>query len=129
MPPDTRDALIRTFDEKLPREHHLAAVAKVYFVNGHDPAVWDGGWYPGVVDSQRSAIQATPLDSWWGAGVVPLLVLQAQQDAAAPNENAAALADAYGQRVTVVEVANAGHALLPEQPDFIAHAIVEWLKR
>jgi pimeloyl-ACP methyl ester carboxylesterase len=129
MPPDIRDALIRIFDEKLPREQHLAAVAKVFFARGHDPAVWDRGWYPGVVESQRSALQATPVDSWWGAGVAPLLVLQAEQDAAAPNENAAALVDAYGKRVTVVEVANAGHALLPEQPDFIARSILDWLKR
>lgn len=33
----------------------------------------------------------------------------------------------FADRVTVVELPNAGHAMLPEQPDLIANIIVDWL--
>ena len=60
---------------------------------------------------------------------MPLLVLQATEDAVAPAENAVALQKEYGDRVKVVEIPNAGHAMLPEQPELIAKTIIAWLKR
>lgn len=35
----------------------------------------------------------------------------------------------FPDRVTLVEIADAGHALLPEQPDAIARAVLAWLRR
>jgi pimeloyl-ACP methyl ester carboxylesterase len=129
MSADIQQALDRCFDDNLSKEEHLAAIAKVFFAKGHDPAVWDQGWHRRVMQAQRSEGRATPVESWWAAGTAPLLVLQASEDAAAPAGNAAALQKEYGNRVKVVEIPNAGHAMLPEQPELIATTIIAWLKR
>ena len=34
----------------------------------------------------------------------------------------------FGDRVTIATVANASHALIPEQPDLVVAAIAEWAK-
>ena len=42
--------------------------------------------------------------------------------------NGRMLADELGARVTLVELAGASHALLPERPDAIAETIIGYLK-
>ncbi len=44
-------------------------------------------------------------------------------------ENAKRLAAEFPKRVTLVEIPNAGHALLPEQPEQVAKAILAYLQR
>lgn len=127
--PDIGQALDRAFDLTLTKSDHLAAVAKAFFAPGSDPAVWDGGWHPKTKQAQQAANRATPVDSWWAGGSVPVLVLQGANDVAAPPANGEMLLKEFGQRVTLVTVPRAGHAMLPEQPAFIAKAIIDWLKR
>jgi pimeloyl-ACP methyl ester carboxylesterase len=59
---------------------------------------------------------------------VPLLDLQAEQDAFRPRATANDLREEFGDRVTVVTIADAGHALVPEQPQAVAAALVEWMR-
>jgi pimeloyl-ACP methyl ester carboxylesterase len=35
----------------------------------------------------------------------------------------------FGERVSVVVIPNASHALLPEQPDAVAGAILSWIAK
>ena len=57
-----------------------------------------------------------------------MLVIAAMQDTIAPPEDTIdMLEQAYPDRVTGIRLAPAGHALLPEQPDKIASAILAWL--
>ena len=58
-----------------------------------------------------------------------MLVVQPACDALAVPANAHALDDAFGDRVEVVTVVGAGHALLPEQPEALAHIVVDRLSR
>ncbi len=44
-------------------------------------------------------------------------------------ENAVGLCDELGDRASLVTVPDAGHALLPEQPDAVAGAVLEWLRQ
>ena len=37
--------------------------------------------------------------------------------------------DEFGDRVTVVVIKNASHALFPEQPQAVATALADWIKR
>ena len=68
-------------------------------------------------------------DSWHCAGGVPILIVQPMQDRIAPIENAYALRDKCPQEVEIVEVQNAGHALLPEQPEAVAKAVLDFLSK
>jgi pimeloyl-ACP methyl ester carboxylesterase len=57
-----------------------------------------------------------------------MLIIQPQDDAMTPREVGLAAAEALGARATYREVPNCGHAILPEQPDAVAHHIIEFLR-
>jgi len=108
----------------LPREERLSHLSRAFFAPGNDPAVWLDGWWPEVAVSQSVAVRATKTEDWWEAGGKPITVLQASDDAIAPRENAEDLKRRLGDRVKIVDIAGAGHAMLPEQPDQIAVAVL-----
>jgi pimeloyl-ACP methyl ester carboxylesterase len=131
VPPslETQEAVRQTFEPGRAREERLAALRQAYFATGNDPAAWESGWHRRVSEAQRAANSATPVQAWWAGGAVPMLVLQGVEDASAPPENARMLVEEYGERVTVVEIPGAGHAMLPEQPERIASEILRYLQR
>jgi len=126
--PEIRQALENCFNYQLPREQRLAAIKRAFFADGNDPGVWENGWYKDVAQYQTAANAATPVREWWAAGKAKVLVLQGVQDAVAFREKADSLAKEFGSRIKVIDVPKAGHALLPEQPDFIAKSIVDFLR-
>lgn len=127
IPPTVAKALRDSFRTELPDAEHMAAVHLAFFADRNDPAVWRDGWYPQVAQYQEAANHATPRNSWWSGGTAPLLVIQAVEDRVAPQDNARQLQAAFPQRVQVQLLANAGHAMLPEQPQAIATQILQWL--
>jgi pimeloyl-ACP methyl ester carboxylesterase len=127
--PETQEAQRRAYDASLPRDEQLAARRRAYFATGNNPAPWEGDWHRGARQAQAAANRATPVQEWWAAGSVPILVLQGTEDAIAPPENAKLLAKEYGDRVSIVEIQGAGHAMLAEQPERIASAILAYLRR
>jgi len=72
--------------------------------------------------------QATSLADWWEGGTVPLLVVQGLDDRRAPPGNGRALRDQVGARVRLVEIPQAGHFLVLEQPQAVAEAIITFLR-
>jgi pimeloyl-ACP methyl ester carboxylesterase len=58
-----------------------------------------------------------------------LLVIQGLQDTVAPPENGHMMAAELGDRVELLDIDGAGHALLPEQPEKIAAAIIAFARR
>jgi pimeloyl-ACP methyl ester carboxylesterase len=56
-----------------------------------------------------------------------MLIVQGLNDRIAKPENGHILKRELGDRVTLVDLDQAGHALLPEQPEVIAEAIIPWL--
>jgi pimeloyl-ACP methyl ester carboxylesterase len=125
--PDISRALMDVFDTALSPADHRAAVAKAFFAPGADPTPWLGGWYPAVMRAQRAAVAATGPETWRGAGEAPILIVQADEDVIAPPANAEALAKAYPDRVTVMRLPRAGHAMLPEQPLEVARLVIRFL--
>jgi len=125
--PDVSKALRDVFDTALSPDQHLAAVQKAFFAPGADPTVWLSGWYPAVMRAQGAALRATGTETWVGAGQADILVVQAEDDLVAPPANAEALAKAYPDRVKVVLLPHAGHAMLPEQPKAIADIVIGFL--
>lgn len=126
--PAVMAALARCFQLDLPEDERLEAVRTAFFAPRSDPTVWRDGWWPDAAASQSAATRATELDDWWEAGSAPLLVIQGLDDRIAAPANGHALRDKLGGRVRVVDLPNAGHALLPEQPQAIADAIIAFLR-
>lgn len=129
MPPDVHHALGACFRLDVPEQEHLAHVARAFFADPARAVIWRHGWFPEVAAFQGVATNATPTESWWLGGGKEMLVLQPACDAVAPPENARLLAEALGAQVRVVEIPDAGHAALPEQPEAITRAVLQFLRR
>ena len=127
--PEVVQEASRVFDPTVSREDRLVALQRVFFARGNDATAWQSGWYFDVMPEQRAAMNRTPLADWWAGGMAPILVLQGTEDINPPAENARRLAAEFPDRVTLVEIPNSGHAMLPEQPERIATAILSYLRR
>jgi pimeloyl-ACP methyl ester carboxylesterase len=126
--PDVREAIDKSGDRTLPTAERLRYLQRAFFAPGHDPHVWLNGWHEQAQKAESAASAATPVDQWFAAGRAPILDLQAEDDTVAPRKFAGVLKDALGERVTVVVIAHAGHALAPEQPQAMADAIAAYAR-
>lgn len=125
--PEAKRSLDGCFAPTEATEIHLECVRHAFFARGNDPSVWRDGWYPEVARTQDAADNATPLSAWWHAGRARILVVQGLQDTIAVPENGRMLKADFGDRVTLVELEDAGHALLPEKPEEIASKILGFI--
>lgn len=108
-------------------DERLEFIQDGFFAPGNDPSVWLYGWSRPVALAQQGANSNNDID-FVEAGGKPILLIQAADDFIAPPEDAGRLlAEQLGEQVTYVELENAGHALLPEQPDAIADEILAYL--
>ncbi len=127
--PEIEKVTTRFWETALPREDRLTAIRRAFFATGNDARAWEEGWYFDVARAQRASDARTPLNEWWTGGSAPILVLQGAEDVVAVPENAKRLTAEFPDRVTLVEIPKAGHAMLPEQPDQIATAILAYIRR
>lgn len=127
--PEPATAHRRTFVPELTTEEHLEAVALAFFAPGNDPVVWVDGWNRTLAAAQLEAQQRTPTEAWSSGGTVDTLIVHSAQDRIVSAESTRRLANELGGKVAVVEVPNAGHALLPEQPEAVAVSVLTWLRR
>ena len=126
--PDVEKLTTLFWETTLSREERLMAIRKAFFAPGNEvPATWEGGWYPEVARAQRANDARTRLNEWWAGGSAPMLVVQGTEDVVAVPENAKRLAAQFPDRVTLVEIPHAGHALLPEQSEQVENAILAYL--
>ena len=126
-PPGLRDHLAKCIDTSLPDAERLAALQVAFFAPGHDPSSWLGNWHPAASKSQRAASAATPREEWWTAGSAPVLDLQADLDPWRPPHTRMGIVEDLGaDRVTVVAIPDASHALIPEQPLAVVRAVRDW---
>ena len=121
-------AVTQAGSPELPDEQRLEALRFGFFAPGNDPSIWLKGWHPQVRSSQRAAVAAVKQSDWWSGGTAPLLDLQAAQDPFKPESKRNEMKDEFGDRVTVMVIPNASHALIPEQPDAVVKALVSWIK-
>ncbi len=122
-------ALRAVFDPERSAAEHSAAVRTAFFAPGNDPDVWFDGWYGVVAAVQGKANSETPVETWWEAGDAAVLVVQPADDVIAVPANGEHIVEALGDRARMVTIPNAGHALLPEQPDDVAREVLAWLDR
>ena len=130
VPPDVRASINKSHDMSLPEEERIRCMKHAFFAPGNDPRVWLDGWHEEVMHAERAATEATPREEWWLAGRAPVLDVQPEKDVMTPPETRTRYRDELGaDRVMMAVVANAGHALLPEQPAAVADALLDYLKR
>jgi pimeloyl-ACP methyl ester carboxylesterase len=127
-PPELSKAVTAAGNPALSRDERLAALRLAFFAPGNDPTAWLDGWHPEIRDSQRAAVAAVRQDEWWSGGSAPLLDLQAAEDPFKPEAKRNEMKDEFGQRVTVAVIPGASHALIPEQPQAVVAALVDWIK-
>jgi pimeloyl-ACP methyl ester carboxylesterase len=105
-------------------------IHRAYFAREGDPTPWTTGWYAATRIMQNHAVTTAKLEDWWTAGAsAPLLVVQGLDDIVAPPENGRSLKTELGDRVQLVELSGAGHAILLEKPLEVAGAILMFLAR
>ena len=122
-----RTEIDKAGDPTLPEAVRLAALRKAFFAAPNDPRVWLTGWHPELREAQRAAAAAVPQQQWWSGGHAPLLDLQADRDPFRTESTRREMQDEFGDRVTVVVIRNASHALFPERPHDVAAALSGWI--
>lgn len=115
-------------DPSLPDSVRLAALRVAFFAPGSDPKSWLTGWHPEIRQAQRAAAAAVPQATWWSGGTAPLLDLQADQDPFKTPDKRNEMKEEFGDRVTVLVIPGASHALFPEQPRAVVDALTRWIR-
>jgi pimeloyl-ACP methyl ester carboxylesterase len=127
--PDIRQAIDGPPDASLPESKRLEYLRIAFFAPGNDARVWLGGWNSEVHHMESHAREHTPVDDYFAAGTAPILDLQAENDPVAPRRFSGVLKSLLGDRVTIVVIPNASHALFPEQPKAVTQAITTFARR
>lgn len=125
---EMRQAIDGAGDLSLPEAQRLVYLRKAFFAPCNDPRVWLGGWHHDTHDAESHARNSTPVDDYFAAGKAPILDLQGEADTVAPRRFSGVLKSMLGDRVQVVVLKNAGHAMAPEQPKAMADAIATFAK-
>lgn len=131
VPEQANVALKAVFDPRRTVSQRKADIAFAFFAQGNPiPDHWVTGWHRHTAILQGKATPLMKDNAWLAGGTKPMLVLQAVEDAIAPNKDAGEpLATEFPDRVKLVIVEKAGHALLPEQPEAISIAVLAFLSR
>ncbi|KXU87263.1 hydrolase [Paraburkholderia monticola] len=124
-----RNAIDGAGDLSLSEAQRLDDLRIAFFAPGNDPRVWLNGWFPQANEAESHARNITPVDAYFAAGRAPILDLQAEDDAVSPRRFSNVFKSMLGDRVTVVVIPHAGHALAPEQPEAMSRAIATFAKR
>jgi pimeloyl-ACP methyl ester carboxylesterase len=115
----------------LPRSERLKALQTAFFAPNHDPHIWLEGWYPEVLAMEHAAVEAygSLTSEWAGANTTQVLELIPADDPFQPKAQWNVTMDLYPDRTTSRVIADASHALFPEQGKAVVEAIVPWLKQ
>jgi pimeloyl-ACP methyl ester carboxylesterase len=112
----------------LPEQDRLAALSLAFFAPHHDARQWLTGWYPETLHMQKTAVQAVNPADFSRAGTAPILQIIAESDPWNPYSSWRELREQCGDRVTTRIVADASHALFPEQTPIVADIVIAWLQ-
>lgn len=115
-------------DLSKPESERLDALRRGFFAPHHDARPWLEGWYPATLQMQKDAVSAAQPSFFNKAGTAPILQIIAESDPFSPYETWRALRDECGARVTARIIADASHALFPEQTPHVADVVIGWLK-
>jgi pimeloyl-ACP methyl ester carboxylesterase len=128
--PAVQRAVAIATDPSQPEAERLKHLKIVFFAPGNDARLWLTGFHANVRAAEIIARDATPQKEYYAAGNVPLLDIQGENDPYKPPSARNELIDEFGaRRVTVVRVPHAAHAIIVEQPNAVADAVVAWSRK
>lgn len=128
VPADIDSAPMRAGDPTLPEGERLAALRLAFFAPGHDASSWLTGWYPDTLKMQVASAEKADVERYRAAGTAPILEIIAAVDPFHERRQWGDLRNQLGFRVTSSIIADAGHALFPEQPAAVAGAMIDYLR-
>lgn len=127
--PEVRHSVKIASDPTQPEAERLKHLKLVFFAKGNDPTPWLQGFHPNVRAAEEIARDSTPQAEYWSTGNAPILDIQGAEDPYRPPESRNELVKEFGaQRVSTVLIQHAAHAVIVEQPNAVAAAIVAWAK-
>jgi pimeloyl-ACP methyl ester carboxylesterase len=125
--PEVQRSVAIATDPSQPEAERLKHLKLVFFAPGNDARMWLTGFHANVRAAEIIARDATPQKEYYAAGNVPLLDIQGEDDPYKPPSAKNELVDEFGaKRVTVVRVPHAAHAIIVEQPQAVADAVIAW---
>lgn len=131
--PEAQQALATLFTPTASEAEVLEAMRWMVGAPENASTVWQrfkNSRAPAAAAAQMAAARSTPAQDWWAPpGDVPYLVVQGLNDQAAPVENGHLLKQELGQRVTIVDIPNAGHLQPLEAPGPVAEAVIAFARR
>jgi pimeloyl-ACP methyl ester carboxylesterase len=127
-PPQVRAAIRASADPSLGDAERIAALQFAFFAPGNDARGWLEGWHPEVLAAQRIAGDRTSREEDFAAGRAPVLYLQPAHDPLAHVEDAKAYKAQLGERVTIVVIERASHAVIAEQPEAVSDALIRYAR-
>jgi len=128
--PAVQQSVAIATDPTQPEAERLKHLKLVFFAPGNDARLWLTGFHANVRAAEIIARDATPQKEYYAAGSVPLLDIQGENDPYKPPSAKNELVDEFGaKRVTVVRVPHAAHAIIVEQPNAVADAVVAWARK
>ena len=86
-------------------------------------------YWPEARKGQTEANRNTPLEDWAAGGEGPVLMIMGVNDLTAPIENGYRMKAEHGDRLTLISIENAGHAVGLEKPKEVAEAMIEFLQK
>ncbi|MFK7994566.1 MAG: alpha/beta fold hydrolase [Granulosicoccus sp.] len=110
------------------REERLAALSLAFFTPSSNSEPWLEGWHSDVIATQRAARASTDRESWWHSGRAPILDLVGLQDPFRPASSRNDFVREFKDRVSLVTIDGASHALPDEKPEEVAEEISKWSK-
>ena len=103
------------------------ATKRVFFAPHSDPRPWYLGWYPVPGAHELTAGIGVDFSKFEGGANKPMLIVQGKSDIVAPPAVGHNLRAKYGPRITVHDVAAAGHAMIIEKTSEVATTIQHFL--
>ena len=128
--PEVQRSVAIATDPTQPEAERLKHLRIVFFAPGNDARLWLTGFHANVRAAEIIARDATPQKEYYAAGNVPLLDIQGENDPYKPPSARNELVEEFGAgRVTVVRVPHAAHAIIVEQPQAVADAMIAWARK
>ena len=127
--PQVREAIRNSANPALADEERIKALQFAFFAPGNDPRVWLKGWYPDVLAAERAAGDRTSREEDFAAGQAPILYVQPAHDPLAHVEDAKNYKAKFADRVTVVVIEHASHAVIVEQPKAVSEALIDYARK
>ena len=128
--PEVQRSVTIATDPSQPEAERLKHLKVVFFAPGNDARLWLTGFHANVRAAEIIARDATPQKEYYSAGTAPLLDIQGEDDPYKPPSARNELVEEFGaNRVTVVRVPNAAHAIIVEQPRAVADAVIAWVRK